>query len=223
MYTYIEEEYKKSNWLYKFRNLYWTYAIFISITVCLLPISWILQILLGLVCAVIFISIYLLIIMKKTLKENNYRKKKDENPWTTFINIKNNDLINSLIECLRKSNITRKEDIKLLINHYENDNNKKNKPNIADIYISIVLSIPTFVELAYNSQTKSINISTIITLFVTAAVIMLVLWIFFKIVSFIINNIMIKKEIIKSKLSEDLAYIYYHFNNYKNQLSKKRS
>ena len=127
---------------------------------------------------------------------------------------------NNIILLLTKYNFKTKNDLKLAIDYYNSEKPIKIESDYLGWIVSIALTLSSFIEIAYNTETQSIDTTKISVILGSTLGILtefLVPIIVFKI---IINKIFISKKTIRSNLSDDLSYIYLNFNKYKNQLSK---
>ena len=139
-----------------------------------------------------------------------------------FINEIEKQRFNNIILLLKQYNFRTKNDLKLAIDYYNSEKPIKVESEYLGWIVSIVLTLSSFIEIAYNAETKSIDttkISVILSSTLGIIIEFLLPIIIFKI---IINMMFIPKKTLHSNLSDDLSYIYLNFDKYKNQLSKKQ-
>ena len=221
MFKDIEKNYKKNLRETKFNKFYWTTSFSLILSSSLLQISdkdkpYFIYILLF-----IFVIGYFIINYIKTMKNINIKKKINiiKNLKMYAIEIEKQKF-NNIILLLTKYNFKTKNDLKLAIDYYNSEKPIKIESDYLGWIVSIALTLSSFIEIAYNTETQSIDTTKIsIILGSTLGILaeFLVPIIVFKI---IINKIFISKKTIRSNLSDDLSYIYLNFNKYKNQLSK---
>ena len=97
-----------------------------------------------------------------------------------------------------------------------NISNKKSPP----LEHIIALTLSSFIEIAYNNETQTIDTTKISVILSSTLGILLGFLVPIIIFKIIINKLFISKKTIRLNLSDDLSYIYLNFNKYKNQLSK---
>ena len=221
MFKDIEKNYKKNLRETKFNKFYWTTSFSLILSSSLLQISdkdkpYFIYILLF-----IFVIGYFIINYIKTMKNINIKKKINiiKNLKMYAIEIEKQKF-NNIILLLTKYNFKTKNDLKLAIDYYNSEKPIKIESDYLGWIVSIALTLSSFIEIAYNTETQSIDTTKISVILGSTLGILtefLVPIIVFKI---IINKIFISKKTIRSNLSDDLSYIYLNFNKYKNQLSK---
>lgn len=221
MFKDIEKNYKKNLRETKFNKFYWTTSFSLILSSSLLQISdkdkpYFIYILLF-----IFVIGYFIINYIKTMKNINIKKKINIIKKLKMYAIEiEKQKFNNIILLLTKYNFKTKNDLKLAIDYYNSEKPIKVESDYLGWIVSIALTLSSFIEIAYNTETQSIDTTKIsIILGSTLGILaeFLVPIIVFKI---IINKIFISKKTIRSNLSDDLSYIYLNFNKYKNQLSK---
>lgn len=221
MFKDIEKNYKKNLRETKFNKFYWTTSFSLILSSSLLQISdkdkpYFIYILLF-----IFVIGYFIINYIKTMKNINIKKKINIIKKLKMYAIEiEKQKFNNIILLLTKYNFKTKNDLKLAIDYYNSEKPIKIESDYLGWIVSIALTLSSFIEIAYNTETQSIDttkISIILGSTLGILVEFLVPIIVFKI---IINKIFISKKTIRSNLSDDLSYIYLNFNKYKNQLSK---
>jgi len=221
MFKDIEKNYKKNLRETKFNKFYWITSFLLIIGSSLLQISDNVKPYFIYTLLFIFVIGYFIINYIKTMKNINIKKKINiiKNLKMYAIEIEKQKF-NNIILLLTKYNFKTKNDLKLAIDYYNSEKPIKIESDYLGWIVSIALTLSSFIEIAYNTETQSIDttkISIILGSTLGILVEFLVPIIVFKI---IINKIFISKKTIRSNLSDDLSYIYLNFNKYKNQLSK---
>lgn len=223
MFKTIEKNYKKNLRETKFNKFYWITSILLILSSSLLQISDNIKPYFIYILLLIFVIGYFIINYRKTMKNVNIKNK------TNFIEklkIYNNEIekqnFDKIIPLLKQYNFKTKNDLKLAIDYYNSEKPIKIESDYLGWIISIALTLSSFIEIAYNTKTQTIDttkISVILSSTLGIIIGFLIPIIIFKI---FINNLFISKKTIRSNLSDDLSYIYLNFDKYKNQLSKKQ-
>jgi len=221
MFKDIEKNYKKNLRETKFNKFYWITSFLLILGSSLLQIPDNVKPYFIYTLLFIFVIGYFIINYIKTMKNINIKKKINiiKNLKMYAIEIEKQKF-NNIILLLTKYNFKTKNDLKLAIDYYNSEKPIKIESDYLGWIVSIALTLSSFIEIAYNTETQSIDttkISIILGSTLGILVEFLVPIIVFKI---IINKIFISKKTIRSNLSDDLSYIYLNFNKYKNQLSK---
>ena len=221
MFKDIEKNYKKNLRETKFNKFYWTTSFLLILSSSLLQISNKVKPYFIYALLFIFVIGYFIINYIKTMKNINIKKKINIIKKLKMYAIEiEKQKFDNIILLLTKYNFKTKNDLKLAIDYYNSEKPIKIESDYLGWIVSIALTLSSFIEIAYNTETQSIDttkISIILGSTLGILVEFLVPIIVFKI---IINKIFISKKTIRSNLSDDLSYIYLNFNKYKNQLSK---
>ena len=130
--------------------------------------------------------------------------------------------INNIILLLKQYNFKTKNDLKLAIDYYNSEKPIKVESDYLGWIVSISLTLSSFIEIAYNTETQAIDTTKISVILGSALGIIIGFLIPIIIFKIIINKSFTSKKTIRSNLSDDLSYIYLNFDKYKNQLSKKQ-
>lgn len=131
------------------------------------------------------------------------------------------DRIDTLLAIIKKYNIKTKNDIKILMEYFNNQKTIKIDSSFFGWIASFALTISSFVELVYNETTQTIEWTKIATIMGTTIGVIICVVFIYMIFYALINSVFLKKDNLHQMLSEDLAHIYFNFNHYKNQLNKK--
>ena len=221
MFKNIEKIYKKNLRETKFNKFYWITSFLLILSSSLLQISdkdkpYFIYALLF-----IFVIGYFIINYIKTMKNINIKKKINIIKKLKMYAIEiEKQKFNNIILLLTKYNFKTKNDLKLAIDYYNSEKPIKIESDYLGWIVSIALTLSSFIEIAYNTETQSIDTTKISVILGSTLGIIIGFLIPIVIFKIIINKLFISKKTIRSNLSDDLSYIYLNFNKYKNQLSK---
>lgn len=223
MFKDIEKNYKKNLRETKFNKFYWITSFLLILGSSLLQISDNIKLYFIYTLLFIFVIGYFIINYIKTMKNVNIKKKiniiEKLKIYSSEVEKQN---FNNIILLLKQYNFKTKNDLKLAIDYYNSEKPIKVESDYLGWIVSISLTLSSFIEIAYNTETLAIDTTKIsVILGSTLGIIIgfLIPIIIFKI---IINKSFTSKKTIRSNLSDDLSYIYLNFDKYKNQLSKKQ-
>ncbi len=221
MFKDIEKNYKKNLNETKFNKFYWTTSILLILSSSLLKIAdnykpYFVYVLLFICVVGYFIVDYI-----KIMKIINIKKKIN---FIDKLKIYSNEVkkqnFNKIIQLLKQYNFKTKNDLKLAIDYFNSEKPIKIESDYLGWIVSISLTLSSFIEIAYNNETQTIDTTKISVILGSTLGIMIGFLISIITLKLIINNLFISKKTIRSNLSDDLSYIYLNFNKYKNQLSK---
>lgn len=221
MFKDIEKKYKKGLNENKFNKFYWSTSFFLIFGSFLLKIPDNVKPYFIYVLLFIFVIGYFIVNYVKIMKNNNIKNK------TNFIeklNAYSNEIkkqnFNRIILLLKQYNFKTKNDLKLAIDYFNSEKSIKVESDYLGWVISISLTLSSFIEIAYNTETQTIDTTKISVILGSTIGILIEFLITIIILNLVINVLFISKKTIRSNLSDDLSYIYLNFNKYKNQLSK---
>lgn len=221
MFKDIEKKYKKGLNENKFNKFYWSTSFFLIFGSFLLKIPDNVKPYFIYVLLFIFVIGYSIVNYVKIMKNNNIKNK------TNFIeklNAYSNEIkkqnFNRIILLLKQYNFKTKNDLKLAIDYFNSEKSIKVESDYLGWVISISLTLSSFIEIAYNTETQTIDTTKISVILGSTIGILIEFLITIIILNLVINVLFISKKTIRSNLSDDLSYIYLNFNKYKNQLSK---
>ena len=222
MFKKIEKNYKNNLREIKFNKYYWTSAI------SLMFISLVFKIPDNIKLFFIYISLFILVIgyfvfdyFKVIKKWNVKRKTTFSNKFKVYLKEIEDQNINNLILLLKQYNFKTKNDLKMAIDYYNSEKPIKVESDYLGWIVSIALTLSSFIEIAYNPETQTTDMTKISVILGSTIGIIIGFLIPIIIFKLLINGIIIQKKRLQSNLSEDLSYIYLNFDKYKNQLSKK--
>lgn len=221
MFKDIEKNYKKNLNETKFNKLYWTTSFLLILSSLLFKISNNLRPYFIYISLFIFVIGYFIVSYIKIMKNINIKKKIS---FIDKLKIYSNEVekqnFNKIIQLLRQYNFKTKNDLKLAIDYFNSEKPIKVESDYLGWIVSISLSLSSFIEIAYNNETQTIDTTKISIILGSTFGIIIGFLIPIIILKLIINSLFISRKIICSNLSDDLSYIYLNFNKYKNQLSK---
>lgn len=223
MFKDIEKNYKKNLRETKFNKFYWITSFLLILGSSLLQISDNIKPYFIYTLLFIFVIGYFIINYIKTMKNVNIKKKiniiEKLKIYSSEVEKQN---INNIILLLKQYNFKTKNDLKLAIDYYNSEKPIKVESNYLGWIVSISLTLSSFIEIAYNTETQAIDTTKISVILGSALGIIIGFLIPIIIFKIIINKSFTSKKTIRSNLSDDLSYIYLNFDKYKNQLSKKQ-
>ena len=223
MFKDIEKNYKKNLRETKFNKFYWITSFLLILGSSLLQISDNIKPYFIYILLLIFVIGYFIINYKKTMKNVNIKKKiniiEKLKIYSSEVEKQN---FNNIILLLKQYNFKTKNDLKLAIDYYNSEKPIKVESDYLGWIVSISLTLSSFIEIAYNTETQAIDTTKISVILGSALGIIIGFLIPIIIFKIIINKSFTSKKTIRSNLSDDLSYIYLNFDKYKNQLSKKQ-
>lgn len=221
MFKIIEKNYKKGLNETKFNRFYWTTSFLLIFSSSLLKIPDNVKPYFIYVLLFIFVIGYFIVNYIKIMKNINIKKKIS---FIDKLKIYSDEVkkqnFNKIIQLLRQYNFKTKNDLKLAIDYFNSEKPIKVESDYLGWIVSISLTLSSFIDIAYNNETQTIDTTKISIILGSTLGIIIEFLIPIIILKLIINNIFISKKTIRSNLSDDFSYIYLNFNKYKNQLSK---
>ena len=223
MFKDIKKNYKKNLRETKFNKFYWITSFLLILGSSLLQISDNIKPYFIYTLLFIFVIGYFIINYIKTMKNVNIKKKINiiEKLKIYSSEVKKQNF-NNIILLLKQYNFKTKNDLKLAIDYYNSEKPIKVESDYLGWIVSISLTLSSFIEIAYNTETQAIDTTKISVILGSALGIIIGFLIPIIIFKIIINKSFTSKKTIRSNLSDDLSYIYLNFDKYKNQLSKKQ-
>ena len=219
MFKDIEKNYKKNLRETKFNKFYWITSFLLILGSSLLQISDNIKPYFIYTLLFIFVIGYFIINYIKTMKNVNIKKKiniiEKLKIYSSEVEKQN---FNNIILLLKQYNFKTKNDLKLAIDYYNSEKPIKVESDYLGWIVSISLTLSSFIEIAYNTETQAIDTTKISVILGSALGIIIGFLIPIIIFKIIINKSFTSKKTIRSNLSDDLSYIYLNFDKYKNQL-----
>lgn len=221
MFKNIEKIYKKNLRETKFNKFYWITSFLLILGSSLLQIPDNVKPYFIYILLFIFVIGYFIINYINTMKNVNIKKKINIiDKLKIYSNEVEKQNFNNIILLLKQYNFKTKNDLKLAIDYYNSEKPIKVESDYLGWIVSIALTLSSFIEIAYNNETQTIDTTKISVILSSTLGILLGFLVPIIIFKIIINKLFISKKTIRSNLSDDLSYIYLNFNKYKNQLSK---
>lgn len=221
MFKDIEKNYKKNLRETKFNKFYWITSFLLIIGSSLLQISDNVKPYFIYTLLFIFVIGYFIINYINTMKNVKFKKKMNIiDKFKIYSNEVEKQNFNNIVLLLKQYNFKTKNDLKLAIDYYNSEKPIKAESDYLGWIVSIALTLSSFIEIAYNNETQTIDTTKISVILGSTLGILLGFLVPIIIFKIIINKLFIPKKTIRSNLSDDLSYIYLNFNKYKNQLSK---
>lgn len=223
MFKNIEKSYKNNLRETKFNKFYWTTSLLLILSSSLLQISDKVKPYFIYTLLFLFVIGYFVINYIKTMKNVNLKRKINIIDKLKIYSkeVEKQDF-NKIIQLLKQYNFKTKNDLKLAIDYYNSEKPIKVESDYLGWIVSFSLTLSSFIEIAYNSETQTIDTTKISVILGSTLGIIIGFLIPIVIFKIIINKLFISKKTIRSNLSDDLSYIYLNFNKYKNHLSKHK-
>ena len=223
MYRRIENKYKKFNPYNQLDNYYikWTIIVLIvSIFCSMLKIKNIIILPVSMVVFIVQMIRYMINDFNKYAPTEEGKKIKIKERINIYLDQIDYVNMENLIKLLNEESISNKNDILLLINHYNQKVPITIKSSITDIISSVSLTIASFIVLFVDVESKSINYDVLLSVLgSTLGIILFILPVFF--IGKFFVNIWTPKDSVYLELKEKLTYIYANYKKYEYQLKKK--
>lgn len=225
MFSEIEKKYRKDLQERRFSAFYWPRAIIVVALALLADFTlglnrWIVY---GVMVALLLLFVAFFFIRdwrRSLLRVDPEKLQQTSRRRRAKVVLKSDDeiRINNLLADLKKHNIRTKDDLEITINYFERSRPVISKPSIPEWTLSIAVTLSSIVLLAYDTDTGVINTQRFITTFgstTTIAIAILTPAIISKLISSRISATRTKAD---ASLTEDLAFIYVNFEQYRSQL-----
>ena len=222
MYNNLEKAYKKIDPEQQFFKYYWKWAIIVIIIGSL--ISSIFKVKTWAVITIIIISLIIIVLSYEHKNYKIYKKKINHNSKLfdrilQYLNKGDEEQIEGLVQILKQQNIINKNDLLLLIDHYNKNKPISMKTTIWNGITSIAITTASFMVIFVNDKNE-IDYSKLSALMIPLAIMILTIigiYVIIKAFFFLKGT----KESFYSRLEEQLTYIYINYNHYKYKLRKK--
>lgn len=225
MFSEIEKKYRKDLQERRFSAFYWPRAIIVVALALLADFTlglnrWIVY---GVMVALLLLFVAFFFIRdwrRSLLRVDPEKLQQTSRRRRAKVVLKSDDeiRINNLLADLKKHNIHTEADLEIAINYFERSRPVISKPSIPEWTLSIAVTLSSIVLLAYDTDTGVINTQRFITTFgstTTIAIAILTPAIISKLISSRISATRTKAD---ASLTEDLAFIYVNFEQYRSQL-----
>lgn len=221
MFQDIEKQYKKSFKERQFNIFYWSIATILIILYIIFQNALKSKEFILFSILFVFIIIYFATDYYETIK-NTKKIKGFKQHVILYAEETRKQQLNNLIASLKFYNFKTKNDLKLAIDYFNNQRPITIESSFLAWIVSASLTIASFIEIAYDKETLSIDytkLSIISESTLGIIFIFIVIFAFFKIT---FKFSYFSKKSIQSELVDDLTYIYMNFDKYKNQLTKNK-
>lgn len=222
MFQDIEKKYKKTFKERQFNILYWIIATILIILYVIFQDALKSKEFILFSVLFVFIIIYFVTDYFKTIKHakkiNGFKQH-----VILYAEETRKQQLNNLIASLRFYNFKTKNDLKLAIDYFNNQKPIKMESSFLAWIVSASLTVASFVEIAYDKDTHSIDYTKLSVIFGSTLGIIFIFIVIFAFFKITFKFSYFSKESIQSELVDDLTYIYMNFNKYKNQLTKNKN
>lgn len=222
MYSNIEKGYKKINPESDFNKYYWKWAIIIAIIFLIIsnffPIvknfSYLIYVAIFLMSGVYYVKDF-----RNALDFNDKGK-----PFSEKIEIyktcKEQTRMENLLLLLKEHNFITKNNLKIAIDYYNRKRPITVESSILGWIVSASLTLASFVEIAYDKDTGTIDNDKIAVVFGSTLGIIITIIVSILVIKWMIDTVKSPKTKLYSSIEEDLTHIYLNFDKYKNILNK---
>lgn len=226
MFSDIEKEYKKGLQERRFVAFYWPKAIFIALLAILgdllfhfdrwLVYGFSVAILLGLV-------VYFFVRDLRMASRSNPAMRAGKGISTkldAYFAADDAYRIDNLLSDLARHGIHTKQDLELTLDFFQTRLPASSKPNFLEWTLTAVIALSSIIIVTYDDVIDAIDIHKLISALGSTLVIALIFltpFIIARIISALISS---SRNKVETALVEDLAYIYFHFDQYNAKLTK---
>lgn len=225
VFSEIEKEYKKGLQERRFFVYYWPRAIIVVVLALAADLGfgfnrWLVY---GIMVAllILFVMMFFLRDYRRGLKKvapEKLRKTSRRHQLKVILKTEDEIRINNLVADLSRHNLRTKSDLELAINYFERNRPVASKPNLLEWTLSIAVALSSIVLLAYDAEAGVINMQKLIPILGSTLTIALFALTPAIISKFIAARISSARTKVDSFLTEDLAFIYVNYEQYKDQL-----
>lgn len=127
--------------------------------------------------------------------------------------------IDNLVNDLARHQIQTKDELLLTLKYFQSRLPSDTKPNLLGWALTAVITLSSIVIVAYDGSIGTINLHKLIPIFGSTLVVALLILTPVIIAKIISTTMSISRNKIDSSLVEDLAYIYVHFDQYRERLA----
>ncbi len=225
MFSEIEKEYKKGLQERRFFAFYWPRAILVVVLALVFDLGlnfnrWLIYGIMALLL-ILFVAVFFLRDWRRGLSRiepEKLRKTARRHRVKVILKADDEIRINNLVEDLRRHNLRTKSDLELAINYFERNRPVTSKPNLLEWTLSIAVTLSSIVLLAYDTETGVINAQKFVSAFGSTMTIAIVILTPAILAKFISARIASARTKVDSFITEDLAFIYVNYEQYRGQL-----
>lgn len=222
MFEDIEKSYRKELSEKRFWRFYAWRAAFLAVIALVLVYkfgwnSWLVAIGLALLLLVLIFFFFWRDICRATRQSGKHTLREK---LIIYHETESYERLSNLLQVLRKYNIRTRDDLRLVLNHFEGRQPSPTKPNILEWIVSVMIALVSVVVIAYNESTRSIDINKLVVILVTTTSFALVTLMPILVVAVARAVVQTRRAKTDYILIEDLSYILINFDRYSNQLEK---
>jgi len=224
MFSNLEKEYKKISKINQFAKYYWkcAFILFTALSLLFYIISnnyYIYIYIFTFLLFFILIFMYIYNDYKNTMKNIIFNKNDGIGKKIKEYKNKNVQKYKSnLIKLLIKYNFKTREDLKLAIDYYNAKQPKKIQSSFFTWFISTLLTISSFIEIAYDIDKNEINFHKLYLILNSSLSYIIIFTVPILVVRIIIESIFFSNNKLYSQLIDDLSNIYINYDKYGNLL-----
>lgn len=225
LFSEIEKEYKKGLQERRFFAYYWPRAIIVVALALAADLGFGLNRWIVYGIMVLFLLIFVFMFFMRDFRHGlqkvepeKLRKTSRRHQLKVILKTEDEIRINNLVADLSRHNLHTKSDLELAINYFERNRPVASKPNLLEWTLSIAVALSSIVLLAYDTETGVINVQKLIPVLGSTLTIALFVLTPAIIAKFISARIASARTKVDSFLTEDLAFIYVNYDQFKSQL-----
>lgn len=222
MFNQIEKEYRQGLLKRRFWIYYWRHALPVAVVAFL--ICWFLRIpvwfaaVIVLVVLIAFVARFFVrdirIVLKKFKKESSLKAK-----LAAYAKVDREIRLANLVASLQAHHITSKEDLKLTLDYFLNQQPTATKTSVLEWVLSVAVALTSTVALAYDTTIQAFSITKFLAIIGPTVGIVVVIVIPILLIGVIVNRTFFSETQIESILAEDLACLYINYDEMKKQLT----
>lgn len=204
MYKEIEKQYIKSSEEYRFNRYYWICSFTLTFIYVVIKSFYNIKI------YSVFVALIFLIIVRfiiNFIKETKKTKKSIKEKIHQHLEKTSNCPKEKLNDLLNKYKFKEKDEIKMMILHFEKSKSVKMESSLMSWILTASISIASFLEIAYDNTTNSINYSKLNIILNDTTIICIYLLLSLLMIKTIVNQFS-RSNSTKDMLIEDLTNIY---------------
>lgn len=221
MFSDIEKDYKKGLPELRFRSYYVRLAVPLIVVAYLaskfLHInSWLTAVIMG-VLLLVLVGIYLL---KDIRSLSKYEKGMGIRKWLNNYN-RADELrrLDSLVASLHKNNLNSQDDIKLALEHFEQQVPPPTKPSLLELMLSAAVGLMSIIVLAYDEENNIVDFGKFWNILWSTLGVALIIIIPVVVVGWLVKKLIFSHTKIEVILVEDLAYVYINYDKFRAKLN----
>ncbi len=127
--------------------------------------------------------------------------------------------LETLASALKAKHIQTKDELSLVIKHFQNQQPVESKPNTLEWVISILIALISVVVLAYDESAKTIDVEKLLTVTIVTLSYAIIILAPIIVAALVHNWLQTHRAKVDLILIEDLSYIYVNFETFEDQLA----